>query len=85
MYEDKLHRKGIYPLGDRVPNLVMREQKYIKAVWTGEFRNPKKGEWYLSGCPIDAYLAPNDHSSPYHIAKLVVTKTETITTIIGDY
>ena len=31
------------------------------------FRAPKKGEYYLSGAIVEAYLAPNDLSSPYHI------------------
>lgn len=44
----------------------------IKAVKTGEFRCPKKGEWYLSGTIVQAYKAPDALSSPYHIVKLVV-------------
>ena len=35
---------------------------------TGEFRPPRKGEYYLSGAIIIAYLAPNDLSTPYWIA-----------------
>jgi hypothetical protein len=31
------------------------------------FRNPKRGEFYLSGAIVAAYKAPNDLSSPYHI------------------
>jgi hypothetical protein len=31
------------------------------------FRNPKAGEFYLSGAIVAAYKAPNDLSSPYHI------------------
>jgi len=42
------------------------------AIRTGEFRNPMKGEWFLSGANPMAYLAPNDLSSPYHILELVV-------------
>ncbi len=38
---------------------------------TGEYRNPQKGEWYLSGAIIQAYQAPNDFSTPYWIAKPV--------------
>ncbi len=38
---------------------------------TGEYRNPLKGEWYLSGAIIEAYIAPNDFSSAYWIAKPV--------------
>lgn len=48
----------------------------VHAVWTGEKRCPKKGEWYLSGAIIEAYRAPNDLSTPFHIARLVRTKKE---------
>lgn len=39
---------------------------------TGEMREPRKGEWFLSGAIIEAYRAQNDLSSAYNIAKLVV-------------
>ncbi len=51
----------------------------IRAKWTGEKRCPKKGEWYLSGAIVEAYRAPNDLTTPYHIAKLILTETKTIT------
>ncbi len=52
----------------------------IKAIKTGEFREPKKGEWYLSGAIVEAYRAPNNLSTKFHIAKLVLTETKTVTT-----
>jgi hypothetical protein len=36
---------------------------------TGEFRAPKKGEYYLSGSIPMAYLAPNDLTQIYHILR----------------
>lgn len=36
---------------------------------TGEFRAPKRGEYYLSGAVIQAYRAPNDLSTEYWIAE----------------
>lgn len=36
-------------------------------VMTGEQRKPKKGEWYLSGAIAEAYCAPNNLSTVYHI------------------
>ena len=49
----------------------------VHAVWDGKPRRcPKKGEWYLSGAIIEAYRAPNDLSTPFHIATLVKTKKE---------
>lgn len=50
--------KGIFSGGTR--------QKF-KA--TGEFRCPKKGEWFLSGAKVSAYRAPNDLSTKYWIAE----------------
>jgi hypothetical protein len=41
------------------------------ARWTGEKRPPRKGELYLSGAVIAAYVAPNDLSTAYHIAEAV--------------
>ena len=35
---------------------------------TGEFRPPKKAEFYLSGAVVHAYRAPNDLSTAYWIA-----------------
>lgn len=36
---------------------------------TGEFRPPRKGEFYLSGAIVHAYMAPNDLSTSYWIAR----------------
>ena len=33
----------------------------------GEFRPPRKGEWYLSGAIPAAYKAPNDLTTAYRI------------------
>ena len=47
----------------------------IRATKSGEFRVPKKGEWFLSGAIVEAYLAHNDYlSTKYHIAKIVIVK-----------
>ena len=37
---------------------------------TGEFRPPRRGEWFLSGAIVEGYQAPNDLSMSYHIAKI---------------
>ena len=44
------------------------------------YRNPKKGEWFLSGAQVEAWEAFNDQSTPMLIAKptiqvKAVTKT----------
>lgn len=44
---------------------------YAWAVKTGEYRNPRKGELYLSGAIPEVYLALNNLGSPFHIMQLV--------------
>ncbi len=51
--------------------------KRVAGIATGEFRPPKKGEWYLSGGPVNVWRAPNDLTTPFYIAKLVKVKTTT--------
>ncbi len=63
-----------YPLADRYPG--PKTQRH--AVKAGEFRPPRKGEWYLSGAIVEAYLAPNDLSTPHVIARIVETETVTV-------
>jgi hypothetical protein len=63
------------------PATVTGQNRDVKAVYAGEKRPPRAGEWYLSGARPAAYRAPNDLSSAYHIARLVLTETETVTRI----
>ncbi|RLC88675.1 MAG: hypothetical protein DRJ03_02020 [Chloroflexi bacterium] len=46
-------------------------KRYLRAKLTGEFRPPRKGEWFLSGAIPEAYRAPNDLDGAYHIARFV--------------
>jgi hypothetical protein len=91
-FDTKLSRNGIYctcdwPTSNEITALgfkgdigVIRRQAHnIGAVWTGEKRCPKKGEWYLSGAEVGAYRAPNDLTTEYHIAKLVAVEHKTVT------
>lgn len=48
----------------------------IRAVPTGETRNPKAGEWYLSDAIIQAYYTPNDLNTPYQICTIHCAKEE---------
>lgn len=50
-----------YPLAD------LRNHKK-RAIATGEFRPPKKGELYLSGSHIEAFVAHDDLTTSYYIA-----------------
>jgi len=58
------HRKT-YPILDRHPEGVSY------AVRSGEFRAPRKGEFYISGAIPAAYRAPNDLTMKFQIARLV--------------
>ena len=66
-----------YPLVDfyHGPRLTNEERRDLRAVATGEFRAPRRGEWFLSGAIIEAYEAKNDLTTPYHIARIVITTT----------
>jgi len=66
---EKLQLNQLYPLADRPPAPYLRSQ--VRALWTGEKRPPRKGEWYLSGAIIAAYQAPNDLTLNHCIAKIV--------------
>lgn len=75
-YEERKHF-GI----DIFSSKTVREQQDIKAIRVNEFRAPRRGEWYLSGAIVHAYRAVADLNIEFPIAKLVRTKTETVTTI----
>ena len=49
------------------------------------FRNPKKGEFYLSGAIPMGYMAKNDMSSPYHIIRPTYKANPRIVTLIQGY
>ena len=73
-----------YKLGDvlngnerkqlKIPLNAIMIYRDTKAIKTEVFREPKKGEWFLSGAIPTAYRAPNDLSHKYHIAQLVKIK-----------
>lgn len=78
----------IYPVLD---NPTIRERKAlgfsgsfanpneIAAIDSGNFRPPRKGEWYLSSAVVGAYRTPSDLSVPCCIARLVrIEKAETV-------
>ena len=62
----------------------VKSRQNIRATWTGEFRAPNMGEWYLSGAEVAAYKARADLSDSYHIARLCRTKTITVETSDND-
>lgn len=69
-----MNKIGTYPVA--IGDMNIRERKKygmvnVGAVRTGEFRRPQRGEWFVSGAKPQAYKAPNDLSTEYHIAILV--------------
>lgn len=64
---------GYYPIADgEVLPHGMESRTLVRAVPTGEYRVPRKGEWFLSGAKMEAYQALSDFmTTEYHIAKLV--------------
>jgi hypothetical protein len=80
----KKQMKTYYPLASQYsffPHSLSK--KGFKGKLTGEFRPPKKGEWYLSGAIKECYLAPNDLLSPFNIIELVKVETITIEREVG--
>lgn len=63
--------QGLYTGTNR---LVPINAKGIRYKATGEFRNPRKGEFFLSGAIIEAYEAWHDMTMPYWIAVKVQIK-----------
>lgn len=68
----------LYP----IVNWVKWPPDKYKAINTGVFRNPKKGEYYLSGAIPEAFHAPNNLSTAFYIMDIVKIETKTVTTII---
>lgn len=79
-----------YSVADYPANAKEVSAKHRKAqfVDTGEFRAPKKGEWFLSGAVPEVYCAPNDLSMKYHIMKehiVVMVDLDDILKMIEDH
>ena len=49
---------------------------------TGEYRQPKVGEWYISGAIPEGYKALNDLSVCHQIGRLVEVKIEVKYTVV---
>ena len=57
-------------------------QANVMIEYTGEFRPPKSGEWFISGGPPDGYRAGNDLGTKYHIGRPVIVERKTTTTVV---
>jgi len=56
----------------------------VRGFATGEMRPPKAGEWFLSGADVETYYTKVDLDTPYYIARLVLTRTETTERIVSE-
>jgi hypothetical protein len=63
--KDRTAPKGSYPS----EYMFSGQGKDVRYIATGEFRNPRKGDWFLSGAIVQAYKAFADMTSPYWIAE----------------
>lgn len=54
--------------------------QWVGAEWRGEYRAPRHGELYLSGCEgfVRAYVAPSDLTTEYFIAVPVLVESKTV-------
>ena len=87
METEKVTRNGLYP----VALYNLRQTGYsgalnkLRARWTGEKRPPLKGEWFLSGNPVEAHLSYHDLGTVYHIAELVTVESTASYHVTGVY
>jgi hypothetical protein len=77
----------LFPIASPYSVLGHRLAVDHRIISTGEYRPPKKGEWYISGAIAEGYETPNDlpDTMKFWIGKLVKVKVETITTVIEEY
>lgn len=71
-----MNKQTFYKLGDPCPGHYGEHDLRGQAI--GEFRPPRKGEWYISGAIPAVYRASNDLNTDYHIAHIVRVKTTTV-------
>lgn len=81
---NKPKQEGPYHLGDpTLPHEALGVNgRNVRAVRSGEWRAPKKDEWYLSGADVVAYRAKGDMSTPYLIARLVEVEEVKVVKVI---
>jgi hypothetical protein len=61
-----------YPIAESARKYLPEHREAAAVRRTGEFRVPRRGEWFISGAIPEAYYtASNIYISPYHIARLV--------------
>jgi hypothetical protein len=83
----KIQHSDLFPIAfDSVRHVSRQIANGEKAMaeYIGEYRPPRKGEWFLSGAKVEAYYAYNDISECRHIAKPIVVEHVTRTRKVRD-
>ena len=57
--------------GDFFPLALIRGNKDYMVQYTGEYREPRAGEFFISGAIPEGYFCHMNISTKYHIAKRV--------------
>lgn len=61
----------LYPVAPGEPVPIGHTRETLRVQATGEFRPPRKGEWYLSGAIVEGYRAVANTSTPFPIGQLL--------------
>lgn len=61
----------LFPIAANGSFQPILEKRKFRVRATGEYRPPKKGEFFIAGPVPEAYLAPSDQIIPFYIGRLV--------------
>lgn len=89
-----LPKNRLFPVanGETYPLRAALREKYgeeapplhaIRVRTTGEWRAPRKGEWFVSGAIVEGYRATNDYTTACDIAELVEVRVTTQYNVVG--
>lgn len=81
-----MKNQWLFSIVDRIPSEDLKRlggrERNIMAVWTGEKRPPKSGEWFISGAVPEVYRARADLTTVYHIARLVQVERKEVVRVV---
>lgn len=81
MNSSKVRMGELYPVWRMdMPRGIVNAHS-VRARWTGETRQPRLGEYFLSGAIVEAYRAYTNISTAFAIAELVTVEV-TVTGIV---
>lgn len=84
-YNGGMKTSNLYPIADIRHLPEPRQHRSMRGLLTGEYREPLKGEWFLSGAIPECYYMRQHHCSmKFHICKLVQVRERKIIEIVGE-